>query len=222
MYLVVQAVVCILHWENPVGLKSIESSLCSGLSNAQKGILYCTTASGVQGISKIIGSKILGTAMAPAQWQFPVSDDGTIGTLSMDKNRTWSIMNSIELLVEVSSPNGDTNNVQLFYCFPKYKAAMVLFRRSTDLTEDEIHTVQCLIYNWFNDWVRVYGKEGCSNYTHMLSSLHVMRYLEEWQCFHQFSQQGWEPLNALITSYFLCCTNRGDLCNNGTKISCLV
>lgn len=230
MYLVLQAVVCILHLENRVGLKSIESILRSGLSNAQKGILDWTTGSGmmhrqdqyVQRISKIIGSKILGTAMAPAQWRFPLSDDGAMGTLSMDNNRTRSIMNSIELLVEESFPNGDINKVRLLRCFPKYRAAMVLLRKSTDLNDDEIQTFQCLIDGWFNDWVRVYGKEGCTNYTHMLSSSHVMRYLEEWRCLHRFSQQGWEALNALIKSYFFRRTNRGGLSKNGTKKSKLL
>lgn len=230
MYLVLQAVVCILHLENRVGLKSIESILRSGLSNAQKGILDWTTASGVQHrqdqyvqrISKIIGSKILGTAMAPAQWRFPLSDDGAMGTLSMDNNRTRSVMNSIELLVEESFPNGDINKVRLVRCFPKYRAAMVLLRKSTDLNDDEIETFQGLIDSWFNDWVSVYGKEGCTNYTHMLSSSHVMRYLEEWRCLHRFSQQGWEALNALIKSYFFRRTNRGGLSKNGTKKSKLL
>ena len=39
MYLVMQAVVCVLHLENRVGLKSIESILRSGLSNAIHGKL---------------------------------------------------------------------------------------------------------------------------------------------------------------------------------------
>ena len=230
MYLVLQAVVCILHLENRVGLKSIESILRSGLSNAQKGILDWTTASGVQHrqdqyvqrISRIIGHKILGTAVAPAQWRFPLSDDGAMGTLSMDNNRTRSIMNSIELLVEESFPNADVNKGRLLRCFPKYRAAMVLLRKNTDLDKEEIQTFQCLIDGWFNDWVRVYGKEGCTNYTHMLSSSHVMRYMEEWRCLHRFSQQGWEALNALIKSYFFRRTNRGGLSKNSTKKSKLL
>ncbi|KAI2495507.1 hypothetical protein MHU86_19003 [Fragilaria crotonensis] len=77
MYLVLQAVVCILHLENRVGLKSIESILRSGLSNSQKGILDWTTGGAkhrqdqyVHRISNIIGSQILGTVVAPAQWRF--------------------------------------------------------------------------------------------------------------------------------------------------------
>ena len=99
---------------------------------------------------------------------------------------------------------------------------MVLLRKNTDLDDVEIRTFQHHIDGWFNDWVDVYGKEGCTNYTHMLSSSHVMRYMQEWKCLHRFSQQGWEALNALIKSYFFRRTNRGGLSKNGTKKSKLL
>lgn len=51
----------------------------------------------------------------------------------------------------------------------------------------------------------------------MLSSSHVMRYMQEWKCLHRFSQQGWEALNALIKAYFFRRTNRGGLSNHSTK-----
>jgi hypothetical protein len=46
MYVALQAVVCILHLENRVGLKSIESILRSGLSNALRGVLDCANLNG--------------------------------------------------------------------------------------------------------------------------------------------------------------------------------
>ncbi len=47
MYLVLQAVVCILHLKNRIGLKSIESILRSGISNARRGALDWILAKGV-------------------------------------------------------------------------------------------------------------------------------------------------------------------------------
>ncbi|KAI2511868.1 hypothetical protein MHU86_2600 [Fragilaria crotonensis] len=230
MYLVMQAVVCILHLENRVGLKCIESILRSGLSHARKGLLDWTVAKGVSRrqdeyvhrITSTIGTQILGTAMAPSQWRFPLSEDGSMGTLSMDNNRTRSVMNSIELLVEESFPNSDANKHLLLRCFHRYRAAMIILRKNTDATEDEIRTFQDHIDAWFQDWVKVYGKEGCTNYTHMLSSAHVMRYMQEWKCLHRFSQQGWEALNALIKAYFFRRTNRGGLARNTARKSKLL
>jgi hypothetical protein len=91
-------------------------------------------------------------------------------------------------------------------------AAVIILRKKIATFQDHIDA-------WFRDWVKVYGKEGCTNYTHMLSSGHVMRYMEEWKCLNRYSQQGWEALNALIKSYFFHRTNRGGLSKNATKKS---
>ena len=230
MYLVLQAVVCILHLENRVGLKSIESVLRSGLSKAIQGILTWTTSMGakkrqdeyVDRITNIMQTRILGTASAPSQWRFPLTDDGKMGSLSMDNNRTRATVNNIEALIEVSFPDSDPNKAKLLRCFPRYRAALVILRKNTDYTDAEISMFQEHIDAWFCDWVHVYGKEGCTNYTHMLSSSHIMRYMQEWRCLHRYSQQGWEALNALLKSYFFRRTNRGGLAKNSTRKSKLL
>jgi hypothetical protein len=56
----------------------------------------------------------------------------------------------------------------------------------------------------------------------MLSSSHVMRYMQEWRCLHRYSQQGWEALNALVKSYFSQRTNRGGFSAIGAKKSKLL
>lgn len=107
MYLVLQAVVCILHLENRVGLKSIESILRSGISNARMGLLdWIATESVhrcqevyVECISRIMRDEILGTPFAPSQWLFPLNEEGNMGTLSIDNNCSRLVMNSIELLI---------------------------------------------------------------------------------------------------------------------------
>jgi hypothetical protein len=230
MYLVLQAVVCILHLENRVGLKSIESILRSGLSNAKKGILEWQQSSGeqkrkeeyVHHITDILQTKILGSAVSPSQWYFPLNEEGDMGTLLMDNNRTRLVMNSIELIVEASFPDADQNKARLLHCFPHYQAAIVILRKDSDYTDGEITAFQEHIDTWFRDWVNVYGKEGCTNYTHMLSSSHVMRYMQEWRCLHRYSQQGWEALNALVKSYFFRRTNRGGFSAIGAKKSKLL
>ena len=145
-----------------------------------------------------------------------------MGTLSMDNNCTRLVMNSIELLIEDSFPDSDANKHLLLRCFHQYRAAIILLRKNTDATDDEIRTFQAHIDAWFRDWVKVFGKEGCTNYTHMLSSSHVMRYMQEWKCLHRFSQQGWEAVNALKKAYFFRQTNRGGLARNSARKSKLL
>jgi hypothetical protein len=200
------------------------------LSNAEKGTLKWTQSNGtnkrkdeyVHRITTIVRTQILGTVMAPSQWRFPLSDEGNMGTLSMDNNRTRKLMDSIELIIEDSYPDSDGNKLRLLRCFPHYRAAIVILRKDTDYTEEEIKKFQEHIDEWFEDWISVYGREGCTNYTHMLSASHVMRYMQEWKCLYRYSQQGWEALNALIKSYFFRRTNRGGLSKNSAKKSKLL
>jgi hypothetical protein len=165
----------------------------------------------VNRMSSIIQTKVLGTVTAPSQWRFLLTEEGNMGALEMDNNRTRSMINEIELIIEGSFPDSDDNKQRLLCCFPQYRADVIILRKNTDLTEEEIATFQDHINAWFCDWVKVYGKEGCTNYTHMLSSGHVMQYMQEWKCLNRYSQQGWEALNALMKSYSFRQTNLGGL-----------
>ena len=172
---------------NRVGLKSIDSVLRSGLSNARQEKLEWIKANAIQKrqdkfikcITDNIQTKILGTYDAPSQWQLPLAEDGSMESLSMDNNRTRAIINKFELIIEVSFSDSDGNKRRLLRCFTRYRAALTILRKNTDYTPDEINAFQEHIDAWFCEWVSVYGKEGCTNYTHMLSSFHVMRYMQE-------------------------------------------
>jgi hypothetical protein len=58
-------------------------------------------------------------------------------------------------------------------------------------------------------WVDLYGLAGLSNYTHMFTSGHFMWFMEQYRNLHQLSQQGFESMNALVTSFFFQCTQQG-------------
>jgi hypothetical protein len=127
----------------------------------------------------------------------------------MDNNRTRAIINEFELIIEVSFPDSDGNKRRLLPCSPRYRAALTILRKNTDYTPDEINAFQEHIDAWFCEWVSVYGKEGCTNYTHMLSSFHVMRYMQEWKCLYQYSQQEWEALKCPSQGIFLSSYQQG-------------
>ena len=105
------------HLENQIWLKSIVSILCSGISDARRGALDWILARRVNWrqedyvnrISSIICTHILGTSMAPSQWRFPLTEEGAMGILSNDNNRTWTVMNMIEVIIEACLPTADTN-----------------------------------------------------------------------------------------------------------------
>ena len=101
LFLLIQAIPCILHMENRVGLKILTMLLITGLSNARKHLLYGDElAEGMRiehfftDIECILNTKIIGDDMGPSQWQCPRADKDKkeIGTIMLDNNRTRKVV----------------------------------------------------------------------------------------------------------------------------------
>ena len=45
------------------------------------------------------------------------------------------------------------------------------------------------IDEWYADWVSVIGKEGMTNYIHVLSIVHVMYYRDKYRSLYRFRNQ---------------------------------
>ena len=85
----------------------------------------------------------------------------------------------------------------------------ILRKKKEDYTRVELDDFQDYIDLWFNDYVSLCGDAGCTNYTHLLAAGHILFYMERWGNLSNFSNQGWESLNAMIKTYFFRATNRG-------------
>lgn len=92
-----------------------------------------------------------------------------------------------------------------------YRAAMQILRKKSEYTDNEIDEFQNLIDDFFQLYVEVSGggKEGVTNYLHMLSSGHIKYYMTTHRNLYKFSQQGWESLNAKVKLTFFNHTQRG-------------
>jgi hypothetical protein len=63
--------------------------------------------------------------------------------------------------------------------------------------------------HFMRGWVDLNGFAGLSNYIHIFTSGHFMWFMEEYWNLHQLSQQGFESMNDLVTSFFFQRTQRG-------------
>jgi hypothetical protein len=216
LFLVMQAVPCILHCENRVCIKIITMIICEGFSNAEAGHILTEVGNNkknrvqayIKQLEKIINTKILGDEFDPMQWQCPTEDDGTIGSLTLDNNRARQIVANIEELVELSVCN-NTRKEQLLFAIRKFNAATTVMRQKSDYTDDQIIQFQHNIDDFFQLWVQLYSYSGCTNYIHLLSSGHIAEYMFRWRNLHRFSQQGWEHFNSLLKVFFFRRTAHG-------------
>jgi hypothetical protein len=140
-----------------------------------------------------------------------------IGTICLDNTRTRKIVLNIEGLINLCIPDGPKRTQWKRAIIEHYNPAMELLRQKAQFSDADVFRFQKLIDLWTQDWINMYGKDGCTNYIHMLSSGHVSEYLFHWRNLYEHSQQGWEALNALIKTYYFRRTNRGGAGKGGRK-----
>jgi len=103
------AVPCILHLENRVGLKLFTMLLRAGLSNATSGNTFSVmTAKGMRfdaffkSVNEIVNTIVIGTRFHPGQWDCPKDKaKNEVGIICLDNNRTRKIVDSFDLFVDL-------------------------------------------------------------------------------------------------------------------------
>jgi hypothetical protein len=83
-------------------------------------------------------------------------------------------------------------------CFQDLSEIMTTLRKHDDFSDFDIHCIESKINAWTPIWIALTGREGMPNYTHVLTSGHMIYYLKRWRNVNRFRNQGWENLNASI------------------------
>jgi hypothetical protein len=86
---------------------------------------------------------------------------------------------------------------------------MMTLGQTQDFTDSDIDRLQVDIDAWNARWVALCGREGLTNYTHLLNSSHVTYYLRRFRNLYRYSNQGWEYQNSQMKYVYLHRTNRG-------------
>jgi hypothetical protein len=61
-------------------------------------------------------------------------------------------------------------------------------------SDEQIKAVEPDLNAWTDEWIAIVGQEGTTNYTHYMSSVHVVYYLHLWRNYYRYSNQGWDFL----------------------------
>eukprot|EP00978_Attheya_sp_CCMP212_P020956 scaffold60711_cov65-Attheya_sp.AAC.3 len=119
--------------------------------------------------------------------------DTNIGAISMDNGHT------------VKSVDAELNMSQWKNFMHYYRNAMEKIRQKTDFTDADIHQYQEQFDLFFQEWMRMYGLKGVTNYIHhLLSSGHMSNYLYTKGEIYTYtpSKAGSESLNNLMKILF--------------------
>jgi hypothetical protein len=228
-FLLMNTLPCVLHMENRNGIKLLTMILIEGLSNAKKKRLYMDiSAEGVRvsqfvaDVESIVNKSILGSKDDPCQWICPFdTKKKEVCPITMDNVRTRRVVDSLDILVDFCV----TDPARAFLwttALNNYRIAMVLLRKREDFTDNEIAAYQSHADKFFQVWVRLWQKEGVTNYIHMIGAGHIADYLYRWRNLYRYSQQGWEAMNSLMKTFFFRRTNHGGGVRGCSKKSKLI
>ncbi len=81
---------------------------------------------------------------------------------------------------------------------------MIILRQPEEYTDKDIKEFQTKIDDFYTTYVETSGtgKEGITNYIHMLGSSHIKYFMKQHRNLYKFSQQGWESLNKKFKLIF--------------------
>jgi hypothetical protein len=150
----------------------------------------------------------LGSDALPSHWKLRWNrhKDGAleIDPIQEHNSTVRCMIQSVDLIIEqaFSSNNNEKKNKLILAC-SKYCRAIKLLTLHRILTACEQEEFQDLVDDFFEIWVELFSTEGLTNYIHLLSSGHVLYFLQKYKCLYIYSQQGWESMNSICTGYIL-------------------
>ena len=202
-----KAVPCGLHLENRVNEKLVVMVLLERLKHRTNGVQaneYFVE------IAQKFNNGML--SEQNGNWQVP-QDSGELKVLSFSNTTARRLVSNIDQIFDtVFRFHNDDGVRKESFCkclkdlFPPIVAGI---RRRADFSDDDIAKLQIDIDLWYHAWMNLTGREGMTNYIHLLGAGHVSYYLNKYRNLYRYSNQSWERLNKRVKRFYLHRTQRG-------------
>jgi hypothetical protein len=196
-----------MHLENHVGEKLITVLLSMVVNKYQNQSKTRSLTRFASNIQNIFNTRILGSVTRPKQWMMPLNLKGdAVAKVSLSNKKTRLAIDTINHLIEYvwAAPDEREKKEIWLKMIEDYQHAMRILRKWSEYTEDDIVTFQLKIDNFFSAYIEKSGagKEGVTNYIHILGSSHIQYYMKTHGNLYKYSQQGWESLNEKLNYPF--------------------
>jgi hypothetical protein len=160
-----------------------------------------------------VNSEVLGEPWRLSHWRLPMkknSDNSiAIGEVTMPNQHARKFIDAFEDLVDICVPDDDVRNADWKDAAVKWRNLIHVARQKEDFTDEQIDELDKLCDDFFEAWLLLHGRNGLTNYIHLIGSGHLCYYVRKWRNLYKYSQQGWESLNSLIKRVFYTRTQRG-------------
>ena len=201
------AIPCILHMENRVNEKIIMMVILEGM---RKRSSPAALSEYFDSLVHLFNNGVMHDK--DGQWKLPMKND-KLDPISLSNVSARKVVKRIELLFDLvfaQHPQECQRRNMFKVCITEqFQALMESVRQRTDFTDNDIIKLQRKIDIFYDSWYDLCGKDGLTNYIHLLGSGHVMYYLKKYRNLYRFSNQAWERLNNRLKMFYLQKTQRG-------------
>jgi hypothetical protein len=163
---------------------------------------------------EIVNTRVLGTVTRLKQWKLLLGQNNdSVLKVSLSNTKTRMFVSHLHILIDYLFQHPeDAEKKQVWYgLIDDYCDAMDILLMQREYTDDDIKQFQQKIDSFFAAYVERSGagKEGVTNYIHMLSSGHIQYYMKIHRNLYKYSQQSWKSLNEKFKITFFNNTQRG-------------
>ena len=144
-------------------------------------------------------------------WRFPLSDDKKqLGDVKLSNNQAREFVKGFPYLVEVCTVGYDDimQSTWMDACVRFRKVAEMIDSKYEFEFEDVAH-FQLAVDEFCDAYFTVTGRDGMTNYFHLLRAGHFSWFLEKYGNLYRYSQQGWENVNSRFKRKFFQNSQRG-------------
>ena len=210
---------CIMHLQNRIVEKILIMLIKKGYakrnSNDKK-------AEFISSIESTMNSCVLGSEYNKTTWSVPLNEGKTdiSSGISLTNMQLKKIIALIHLLLadvfDEKVEDWESQLQQWTKVIGYFCQLDCLMNVGVEFPDDMIEEFQSLADSFFKLWVGLNGREGVTNYIHLLGAGHLSQFLYKYCNLYKYSQQGWEHSNKKVTDVYHKHTQKG---GHGSKIS---
>ena len=213
--------ICILHAKMRMAEKLVQQLILAGLRKNPSGKefeIFCKK------VEITVNNDILGRAACNAevgQWRVPLSktDAKQLGDIKLSGASSVKFMAGLSRLVETCTADYSTEYTA------KWISACNLFQKVIEALESKQEFCQQTIDNFqlaadefCDEYCALTGRDGMTNYFHILRSGHFSYFLKKYKNLYLLSQQGWENVNSRFKRSFHHNTPKGGGSGGSSKL----
>jgi hypothetical protein len=145
-------------------------------------------------------------------WKVPMTDKKQLGDITMDGATCRLFEGGIDHLIEVCIGDhrfGVQYSVDWKECMGMYRQVRSLMTSRCVFEFDDVCAFVQICDAFMARYVALTGRDGMTNYFHMLRDGHVAYYLLKYKNLYRLSQQGWENINSVMKRSFHRGTQKG-------------